>query len=410
MARTSTMRRSVLWGMGSMALAARTAFAKQYDVGATDTEIKLGTSAPYSGPASAYGSYGHAQVAYFKMINEQGGINGRKVNLISLDNAFNPPKALEMTRQLVESDKVLAIAGFLGTPANTSVQKYLNDKKVPNLFLTSGADRFADPRNFPWIVPLYPSYPQQGEIFAKFIIAKNPDAKIGILSVNDDLGKDFIRGLKKGLGERAKAMVVREVTHEFTDPSVDSQIIDLKGSGADVVTQFTYAKFAAQGMRKVHDLGWKPALQILSSVAASIGGSLIPAGREASTGIVTARWEKLPVDPTTDKDADVVEYLAFMKKHMPNHNIEDNTPVPAYINAIMITRVLKACGDTLTRENILKQATSLDKVAPPMLLPGITLSNSPTDYSAFHAMQLAQFDGEKLAPMGDLNSLDPPTR
>jgi branched-chain amino acid transport system substrate-binding protein len=252
-------------------------------------------------------------MAYFKMVNEQGGINGRKVTLVSLDNAFSPPKALEVTRQLVESDKVLAIAGFLGTSPNASVQKYLNDKKVPNLFLTSGAERFNDPKHFPWIVPLYPTYVGQGEIFAKFILAKDATAKIGVLYVNDDLGKDFLKGLKRGLGERGK-MIVREVSHEFTDPSVDNQIIDLKGSGADVLIQLTYAKFAAQGMRKAFELGWKPEVHILASVASSIGGALIPAGIPASKGIITARWEKLPTDPSTAKDPDVVDYLAFYKE------------------------------------------------------------------------------------------------
>jgi branched-chain amino acid transport system substrate-binding protein len=401
---TNTTRRGVLAGLGGIALASMTrpVLAKSYDTGASDSEIKLGSTAPYSGPASAYGVYGQCQSAYFKMVNEHGGINGRNVTLISLDNAFSPPKALEVTRQLVESDKVLAIAGFLGTAPNTSVQKYLNDKKVPNLFLTSGAERFNDPKHFPWIVPLYPTYVGQGEIFAKFILAKDATAKIGVLYVNDDLGRDFLKGLKRGLGERGK-MIVREVSHEFTDPSVDNQIIDLKGSGADVLIQFTYAKFAAQGMRKAFELGWKPEVHILASVASSIGGALIPAGIPASKGIITARWEKLPTDPSTAKDPDVVDYLAFCKKSMPaSFNIEDNTPVPAYINSFMITRVLKACGDELTHDNILKQATNLKNVAAPLLLPGITYSNSPDDYLAYHAMQLCQFDGEKLVPLGDL--------
>jgi ABC-type branched-subunit amino acid transport system substrate-binding protein len=403
---TNTTRRRVLGALGGVSALsmARPGLAKAYDTGASDSEIKLGSTAPYSGPASAYGAYGQCQTAYFNMVNDQGGINGRKVTLISLDNAFSPPKALEVTRQLVESDKVLAIAGFLGTAPNTSVQKYLNDRKVPNLFLTSGAERFNDPKHFPWIVPLYPTYVGQGEIFAKFLLSKHPDAKIGVLYVNDDLGKDFLKGLKKGLGDRGK-MIVREVSHEFADPSVDNQIIDLKGSGANVLVQFSYAKFAAQGMRKAFELGWKPEAQILASVASSIGGGLIPAGIQASKGIITARWEKLPTDPATANDLDVVEYLVFCKKYMPGFNVEDNTPVAGYINSFMITRVLKACGDTLTRENILKQATNLKNVVAPMLLPGITYSNSPDDYLACHAMQLCQFDGEKLAPLGELISV-----
>src|SRR5712672_76295 len=405
--RTYPNRRAVLAGAGALGvLVSRHAAAKTYGPGVTDSEIKLGTTSPYSGPASAYGVYGHAQTAYFLMLNEQGGINGRKINLISLDNGYNPPKALEQTRKLVEDDNVLFIAGFLGTAPNTSVQKYLNGKKVPNLFLTSGADRFNDPKNYPWIVPLYPTYVGQGEIFARFILTKHPDAKIGVLYINDDLGKDFLLGLKKGLGDRAKTMIVREVSNELTDPSVDSQIIDLKVMGADTLVQFTTSKFAAQGIRKAYDLGWRPVVHILASVSAVIGGTLIPAGAERSKGIITARWEKQPTDSTTINDADVVDYVKFAKKYMPNLNIEDNTAVPGYINSFMIARVLKACVDNLTRDNILKQATSLKDVVAPMLLPGITLANSPDDYLAFHAMQLAQFDGAKFVSLGEAIKLD----
>jgi branched-chain amino acid transport system substrate-binding protein len=403
---THSSRRAIMAGAGAFVLAGRSAAAKTYGPGVTDSEIKLGTTSPYSGPASAYGVYGHAQTAYFQMINEKGGINGRKINLISLDNGYNPPKALEQTRKLVEEDSVLVIAGFLGTAPNTSVQKYLNSKKVPNLFLTSGADRFNDPKNYPWVVPLYPTYVGQGEIYAKFILTKHPDAKIGVLYINDDLGKDFLLGLKKGLGDRAKTMIVREVSNELTDPSVDSQIIDLKGAGADALVQFTTSKFAAQGIRKAYDLGWRPRVHILASVASAIGATLIPAGLERSKGVITARWEKHPTDPTTIGDADVVEYRAFAQKYMPNLNIEDNTAVPGYINSVMISRVLRVCGDELTRENILKQATSLKDAVAPMLLPGITLSNSPDDYLAFHAMQLAQFDGAKFVPLGEIIRLE----
>jgi branched-chain amino acid transport system substrate-binding protein len=409
---TNVKRRALLTAIGGTALStggARVGWAKNYGPGVTDTEMKLGTTSPYSGPASAYGIYGTAQSAYFQMINDQGGINGRKVNLISLDNGYSPPKALEQTRKLVEEDNVLAIAGFLGTAPNTSVQKYLNGKKVPSLFLTSGAVRFNDPKDFPWIIPLYPTYVGQGEIFAHYILAKHPGAKIGVLYINDDLGKDFLSGLKKGLGDRAKTMIVREVSNELTDPSVDSQVIDLKGSGADTLMNFTTSKFAAQVIRKTYDLGWRPALHILASVSAAIGGTLAPAGLDRSKGIITARWEKHPTDPVTIKDPDVVEYRKFVKKYMPSLNIEDNTAVPGYINSFMITKVLRACGDELTRENILKQATSLKNVVAPMLLPGILLTNSPDDYLAFHAMQLAQFDGEKFAPLGDVIHLDAKT-
>jgi branched-chain amino acid transport system substrate-binding protein len=406
---TDLKRRPLLAAMGTTALSAGTvgrSWAKNYGPGVTDKEIKLGTTSPYSGPASAYGVYGHAQAAYFQMINEQGGINGRKINLISLDNGYNPSKALEQTRKLVEDDNVLFIAGFLGTAPNTSVQKYLNSKKVPNLYLTSGANRFNDPKNYPWIVPLYPTYVGQGEIFAKLILTKHPAARIGVLYINDDLGKDFLFGLKKGFGDKAKTRIVREVSNELTDPSVDSQIIDLKAAGADTLVQFTTSKFAAQGIRKAYDLGWRPVLHILASVSAAIGGTLVPAGVERSKGVITARWEKHPTDPTTAGDPDVVEYVKFANTYMPNLDIEDNTAVPGYINSFMIARIIKACGDNLTRDNILRQATNLNDVAAPMLLPGITLSNSPDDYLAFHAMQLCQFDGEKFVSLGDVIRLN----
>jgi branched-chain amino acid transport system substrate-binding protein len=401
-------RRAAILGLGVAALSValpRRSRAKSYGPGVTDKEIKLGTSAPYSGPASGFGVYGTAQTAYFKMINEQGGINGRKINLISLDNAYNPPKTLEVTRQLVENENILAIAGMLGTNPNTAVQKYLNGKKVPNLFLTSGGERFNEPKEYPWIVPLYPTYVAQGISFARYIVAKTPGARIAVLYLNDDLGKDFLRGLQLGLADKAKTMIVRAVSHELTDPTIETQIIDLKSTGADILMQFTTPKFAAQGIRKVFDLGWKPT-QFLSSVAASIGATLIPAGIERSTGVLTARWEKTPTDTETAKDDDVKQYVEFVRKYMPSLNLEDNTAVPGYINAFMIARVLKACGDDLARDNILKQATGLKDVQAPMLLPGILLSNSPTNYAAFHAMQLCRFDGKRWVAAGGMIDTD----
>ena len=395
-------RRSVLAGLGGTALAtAGTGVAwgqKKYGPGVSDTEIKLGTTSPYSGPASAYGVFGHAQTAYFNMINDQGGINGRKINLISLDNAFSPPKALEQTRKLVEAENVFVIAGFLGTAPNTSVQKYLNDRKVPSLYLTSGAERFNDPKNFPWIVPLYPTYIAQGEIFGKYLLEQKPNAKIATIYLNDDLGKDFLAGLKKGLGDKTKTMIVSELSNEITDPTVESQVIAMKASGADVVVTLTTAKFAAQVIRKIADLDWKP-LHIMASVSAGIGATFVPAGLDKSKGIITARWEKIPTDPDTLKDPDVVAYTAWAKKYMPNLNLDDNTAVPGYINSYAIAHVLKLCGDGLTRENVLRIATRLNKVPAPMLQPGITLSNSPDDYLAFHALQLVQFDGAKFVPI-----------
>jgi branched-chain amino acid transport system substrate-binding protein len=401
-------RRSAIVAMGSVALSSalvRPGQAKSYGPGVTDREIKLGTSAPYSGPASGFGVYGQAQTAYFKMVNDQGGINGRKINLISLDNAYNPPKTLEVTRQLVESEIVLAIAGMLGTNPNTAVQKYLNTKKVPNLFLTSGGERFNDPKEYPWIVPLYPTYVAQGISFAKYVLSTNPGAKIAVLYLNDDLGKDFLRGLQLGLGAKGKDMITKAASHELTDPTIETQIIDLKATGADTLFQFTTPKFAAQGIRKVSDLGWKP-VHFLSSVAASIGATLIPAGVERSIGILTARWEKTPTDPDTANDPDVKQYVEFARQYMPNLKLEDNTAVPGYINAFMIANVLKKCDDDLTRDNVLKQGTNLKPIQAPMHLPGILLSNSTTNYGAFHGMQLCRFDGTRWIGIGGMIDTD----
>jgi ABC-type branched-subunit amino acid transport system substrate-binding protein len=405
---TLISRRSAIAGLGATALAlgksSRARAAGNYDVGVTDTEIKLGTTAPYSGPASGYGVYGQAQTAYFQMINDNGGINGRKINLISLDNAFSPPKAVEQTRKLVESEEVFAIAGFLGTATNAAVQKYLNAKKVPNLFLTSGAERFNDPKEFPWIVPFYPIYVAQGAALGLHILQEKPDAKIAVQYVNDDLGKDFLRGLKKGLGGKAGA-IVKEISHEITEPTIDNQVADCKGAGADVFVQLTYSKFAAQGIRKVAALGWKP-LHVVNSNCSSIGGTLAPAGLDNAKGLVSAWWEVIPNDPRHQDKPRVKAYAEFMKKYMPSVGIDDNTVTPGYNNAYMIEQVLRRCGNDLTRENLLKQATSLRDVQPPLFLDGIKVSNSPTDYRAIHNLQITRFDGANWVPVGTLVDLD----
>jgi branched-chain amino acid transport system substrate-binding protein len=371
------------------------------DEGVTDSEIMLGSTATYSGPVSAVASYGEAQVAYFKMINDRGGINGRKINFISLDNAFSPPKTIEQTRRLVESDGVFAIAGALGTPTNAAVQKYLNSKKVPNLFFTSGSERFNDPTNYPWIVPLYPSYVAQGAIYARFLLENKPDARIGVLYENDDLGRDYLRGLKQGLGDKASTMIVAEKSHETTDPTIDSAVISLQAADADAFMQFTNQRYAAQGIRKAAASNWKP-LQIICSNAASIGQTLVPAGVENCKGILSARWEKAPSDPAFANDPGVEEFKKFVSQYMPRYNLDDLNAVPGYNCACAIAEVLKRCGDELTRENLLKQATSLKDLALQMLLNGIKVSNSPTDYAAFHAMELIQFDGEKWVGQGDV--------
>ena len=386
---------------GGAALLGSTGAHAAYGPGVTDTEIKLGTTSPYSGPASAFGVFGVAQVAFFNMSNEKGGINGRKTNLPSLDNAFSPPKALEQTRKLVEGDGVFAIAGALGTPPNTAISKYLNDAKVPNLFLVSGAERFNDPKNFPYIVPLYPSYVAQGEIYGNYIRKKRPNAKIAVLYENDDLGKDYVRGLKKGLGDKAASMIVKERAHELSDPTIEGVVVEMNATGADVYVQFTTPKFAAQSIRKVAALGWKP-LQIIASNAASIPSTLVPAGLENSRGVISARWEKEISGPEFESDAGMKEFREFAAKYMPRVNPDDKTAVPGYVCAYAIAEVLRRCGNELTRENLLKQATTLKDFAIPLLLPGITLTHGPDDYSPYHAMEIMEFNGERWVGVGDL--------
>jgi branched-chain amino acid transport system substrate-binding protein len=401
----SVTRRSAIVGLGAASLTlgrARTArAAKNYDLGVTDTEIKLGTTSPYSGPASAYGIYGQAQSAYFQMINEKGGINGRKINLISLDNAYSPPKALEQTRRLVESDEVFAIAGFVGTAPNAAVQKYLNSKAVPSIFLTSGAERFNDPKNFPWIVPFHPTFVSQGAAFGQFLINERPTAKIAVQYLNDDLGRDFLRGLKSGLGEQAAKLIVREVSHELTDPTVDGQIVELKATGAEVLVQFTTSRFVAQGIRKVAELGWKPT-HIIASIAAAVGATLKPAGLDNSKGVITARWLKYPTNPAETNNLDVGDYKAFLAKYMPKLSIEDDTAVAGYVNACMVALVLERCGGDLSRENLLKKATNLREAKVPMVLDGMQIFNSPENYLAYHNLLLAQFDGNSWVSRKDL--------
>ena len=400
-------RRDVAALVGLAPFLARTGTARAgrtYDQGVSDTEIKLGTTSPYSGPASSFGAYGLAQSAYFKMLNEQGGINGRTLNLTSLDDAYSPPKTIEQTRRLVEADGVLAIAGPLGTAPNSAIQHYLNSKKIPQLFLTSGGTRFDNPGAFPWSVPLYPSYDTIGRVFARHLLATTPDTRIGILYLNDDLGKDYMGGLRAGLGARVDSMIVETQSHEISDPTVDGQIIRLHESQANTVFLLTTPKFAAQSIRKISDLDWQPR-RFLANVAASIGATLKPAGLERSTGVVSVAWEKQPDDPEWLSAPDMIAFLAFLKHYMPSADLNQESIIPGYINAYMIAYVLTACGDELTRSNILKHATSLDRVAPPMLLPGIRLSNSSTDYTAYHQLQLIRFDGARWVREGELIDL-----
>ena len=372
---------------------------KKYDPGASDTEIKIGQTMPYSGPASAYGTQGRAEAAYWKMINRQGGINGRKITLLSMDDGYSPPKTVEQTRKLVEQDEILANIGSLGTPTNSSIQKYLNGKKIPHLLISTGASKWNDPKEFPWTTPFYPPYAQEAKIYAKYIAKDLPNAKIGVIYQNDDFGKDYLKGFKEGLGEKA-GLIVKELSYEVTDPTIDSQIVNLKATGADVLMTITTPKFGAQSIRKVADLGWKPT-HFIVSVASSIGGVLEPAGLEASTGLMTALATKVVGDPAWDTDKGVQDYLAFMKQWYPEGNPIDGSNQIGYLSAQFTAIILKNCGDVLTRENLLKQATNLSKVSLPLLLPGITVSVSPTDYSTFDTFKLAKFDGKTWKFFGE---------
>lgn len=385
-----------------MLVAAHPAIAqKKYGPGVTDTEVKIGQTMPYSGPASAYGTIGRIEEAYYAMVNAKGGVNGRQIKLISLDDAYSPPKTVEQTRRLVEQDEVLAIIGTIGTPTNSATQKYLNQKKVPQLFISTGAAKWDDPKNFPWTTQLYPPYQMEGMIFAKYLLKNKPDAKLGVFSQNDDAGKDYVKGLKDGLGDKAKAMIVKEVTYEVSEPTVDSQIVALKASGADTLFTMATPKFGAQAIRKVHELGWKP-LNFVVSVASSITGVLEPAGIEASTGLLTALAFKTPTDPSWESAADVKEFKEFLAKWYPQGDIADSSNVAGYISAYMTVKIIEMCGDDLTRENLLKQATSLNKVVAPLLLPGISISTRSDRYAPYTQMQIARFDGKSWVPEGEI--------
>ncbi|MFK4539750.1 branched-chain amino acid transport system substrate-binding protein [Bradyrhizobium ottawaense] len=402
-------RRHMLRGACSLAATASWGItqvqAGRQEVGVTATEIKLGTTGAYSGPVSSAAVYSEAQTAYFRMVNERGGINGRMINLISLDNAFSPAKALEQTRRLVESDEVFAIAGSFGSAPGLAVQKYLNSKRVPNLFLTSGIEKFNDPKNYPWIVPFYPLYVAQGKVFGRYVLEQKPSAKIALHYSNDDLGRDFVKGIRASLGDRAQTMIVKELSHELSEPTIESQIVELKASGADVLVQITQSKFAAQGIRKAAALGWRP-LYVIAGNASSIGTTLVPAGLDNSIGLITARWERNVTDPAEADTPAVKDYIEFARKYLPNVALENTTTIPGYNNAYMIEQVLKRCGDELTRENLLKQATTIRGIVPPLFVDGIEVSISPTDYRAIHNLQLARFDGRTWVPISKPVALD----
>ncbi|TXL81731.1 ABC transporter substrate-binding protein [Vineibacter terrae] len=366
---------------------------KKYGPGVSDTEIKIGHTAPYSGPVSAYGAVGRAMAGVFKKVNSEGGINGRKVSFLTLDDAYSPPKTVEQTRKLVEQDQVLLIFGATGTPSNTAVHKYLNSKKVPQLFVQSGASKFNDTASYPWTTPLYPSYHLEQKIYADFILKQRPDARIAAIYPNDDFGKDNLAGLKQALAARGKSLVM-EQSYETTDATIDSQIITLKGSGADVFVNLSTPKFAAQAIRKAADIGWAP-LHILTNVSSSISTVLAPAGLNNATGIITAAFIKEPGDPIWADDADVKAYVAFLKAWDPQDSPDDVFGVIGYVAANTLRHVLDRAGSNLTRENVMAQAKSLDAFRPPMLLPGITLSTTPQDVAAYRQLRLQRFNGQK---------------
>src|SRR5215472_3342112 len=373
---------------------------KTYDPGATDTEIKVGNIMPYSGPASSYGVIGKTEAAFFKMINDQGGINGRKINFVSYDDAYSPPKAIEQARKLVESDEVLLIFQSLGTPSNSAIMKYMNAKKVPQLFVASGGTKFGDPRNFPWTMGFQPNYQSEGRIYAKYILEHFPDSKVAVFWQNDDAGKDQFKGLKDGLGDKAN-MIIAAKCYEVRDPSIDSQIVALHDSGADIFFSWAAPKGSAQAIRKVGELGWKPKF-FLANTATTIASVLKPAGLEYSKGIISTSYVKDPTDPRRKDDLGVRKWREFMTKWNADADSTNANNAYAYVESQALIQVLKQCGDNLTRENVMKQAANLKNFTSDMLLPGISINTSPDDYFPIEQMELMQFNGESWELFGDI--------
>ncbi|MBV9199608.1 MAG: ABC transporter substrate-binding protein [Alphaproteobacteria bacterium] len=375
--------------------------AKQYGPGVTDTEIKIGNTCFYSGPASSYGTIGKAETAYFKMLNDQGGVNGRKIIFLSYDDAYSPPKTVEQTRKLVEEDGVLLMLNPLGTPTNTAIQHYLNQKKVPQLFAATGATKWDDPKHFPWTIGWQPNYQMEGRAYAAYVLEHKPDGKVGVLYQNDDFGKDYLKGVKDGLGDKAKSTIVVEASYETTDPTIDSQIIGMKSAGVDVFVNTAIPKFAAQAIRKAVELEWKP-LHILSGIGNSVAATLKPAGLENAKDIVSDFFLKDPTDPQWKDDQGYKDWVAFMDKYYPEGDKSDVGNVVGPSFAQTFVQVVKQCGDELTRENVMKQAANLHDFRVPMLLPGITINTSPTDFAPIKQIQMARFDGERWQLFGPL--------
>jgi branched-chain amino acid transport system substrate-binding protein len=385
----------------AFALLAQPAFAqKKYDAGASDTEIKIGNIMPYSGPASSYGLIGKTEEAYFKMINEQGGINGRKITFISYDDGYSPPKAVEQARKLVESDEVLVIFNSLGTPSNTAFQKYMNAKKVPQLFVATGASKWNDPKHFPWTMGWQPSYQSEAKIYAKYLMKEKPDAKIAVLYQNDDFGKDYLKGFKEGLGAKASTIVTEE-SYEISEPTVDSHIVKVKAQNPDVLVSFVTPKFAAQTIKKMGELGWKP-MHLLTNVSVSVGAVMQPAGFEAAQGVLSADYRKDGTDPQWKDDAGMKKWSAFIDKYMPGAERSDNSLVYGYGAAQTMVEVLRMCGDDLTRANVMKQAASLKDFQTDVLLPGVKITTSESDYAPISQLQMMRFNAGKWEFFGEV--------
>jgi branched-chain amino acid transport system substrate-binding protein len=378
---------------------------KKYDTGATDTEIKIGNIMPYSGPASAYGVIGKTEEAYFKKINAAGGINGRKIVFISYDDGYSPPKTVEQARKLVESDEVLLVFNSLGTPPNSAIHKYMNSKKVPQLFVATGATKWNDPKDFPWTMGWQPNYQSETQIYAKYILKEKPNAKIAVLFQNDDYGKDYLKGLKDGLGAKAASMIVAEESYETTEPSIDNHIVKLKSTNADIFINITTPKFAAQAIKKMAEIQWKPT-HFLNNVSASVGSVIKPAGYENSQDIISAAYLKDASDKQWDNDPGMKEFYAFLEKDFPEGNKLDGSVVVGYGVSQTLVKVLQMCGDNLTRENVMKQAASLKDFRTEVLLPGIKINTGPNDFAPISSLQLMKFKGEKWELFGDVISAD----
>jgi len=398
MTRSSIVALALVAGLGLAVLAPLVSAEMP---GVTATEIKIGHTNPYSGPASAYGTIGKAIVAYFKKVNDEGGINGRKIDFITYDDGYSPPKIVEMVRRLVEQDQVAFVFQTLGTANNSAIQKYLNQEKVPHLFVATGATKWNDPKNFPWTIGWQPNYQTEGRIYAQYVMKNVPNPKIGILYQNDDYGKDYVKGLKDGLGDAARKLVVMEQSYEVTDPTIDSQIVNLKSSGANVFYNITIPKFAVQAIKKAHDIGWKP-LHLLNNVSSSLGTVLKPAGLEASRGLITALYMKEITDPQWRNDRGYEDWLAWMKKYYPEGALDDQANAYAYLVSQTLVQVLKQCGNDLSRENIMSQVANIKDLTLPLLLPGIRINTSATDFAPIEQEQLAKFDGERWALFGEI--------